>query len=295
MQSTQDALNIHIPPPKYTPTPQPDDDGKDFHLFSIFPAEIRMRVWEASLAPRIVRWIRMTEGSVFTAPSGSLPLLSVCQESRIAAFLYGAYRVLTASSKVYFSPVVDYLWLDPGWIHSHALGTIIQDDPLDSMRHQFGELRNIMVHPNWSGERKVPTVSLASVPSIRQILVAAEEKSIGIRSSVMLETMQDLKYYYYGCRKQKMAIRIPYIAVACLGWTGPERKSPWHGSEDKRQLLTVFENVTEMKAHLAYLREEEWTFTQQQRVIQPRIVHRLRQVLNRDEEEPAMEAARSEL
>ena len=287
MQSTQDALNIHIPPPKYTS--QPDDDGEPFHLFTAFPAEIRMRIWEASLAPRIVRWIRTTDGSVFTAPSGSLSLLSVCQESRIAAFLYGAYRVLTASSKVYFSPVFDYLWLDPGWIDPHLLGTMIQDDPLDSMREQFGELQNIMVHPNWSGTRMHPAVSLASVPSIKQILVAADEKSIGIRSSVMLETMQDLKYYYYGCQKAETAPRIPYIAVACLGWTGPERRSPWHGSEDKRQLLTVFENFTEMKAHLAFLREEEWTFTQQQRFIQPRIVHRLRRVLNRDGEERAME------
>lgn len=270
MPSLQESLNPHMPVP---------DQSKDFHLFSAFPAEIRMRIWEAALAPRIVRWIRTTEGSVFTAPSRSLPLLSVCRESRTAAFLYGMYQVLTASSKVYFSPIVDYLWLDPGWMDPDLLRTVPQDDPLEPVRLQFGQLRNIMVHPNWSGQRKDPVVSLASMPSIRRILVAADEKSIGVQSTVMLETMQDLKYYYYGFQKGMANSRIPYIAVGCLGWTGPERRSFWHGTEDSRQLLTVFENSAEMKAHLAYLREEEWKFTQQ-RFNQPKIVHRLRRVLN---------------
>lgn len=223
-----------------------------------------MKIWEAALAPRIVRWIRGTQGSVFTAPSKSLPILSVCQESRSVAFFYGQYRVLTGSTKVYFSPVYDYLWIDPGWTKPHISDTIL-DKTLDTLREQFGEVRNIMVHPNWSGERKEPAVSLANVPSIRRILVAADEKSIGIRSSIMLDTVQDLKYYYYNFQKENAATKMPYLAVGCLGWVGLERRSLWHGTEDRRQLLTVFENYGEMKNHLAYLREEQWTFIQQQR------------------------------
>lgn len=239
-----------------------------------------MKIWEAALAPRIVRWIRTSESNAFTAPSGSLPLLWVCEESRAAAFLYGMYRVLTGSSKAYFSPAIDFLWLDPGWADPHLLATAPRDDPLEPMRLQFGELRNIMVHPNWSGQRKNPAVSLATIPSIRKILVAADEKSIGIQSKVMLDTMQDIKYYYYGFQRGNEGARMPYIAVGCLGWTGPDRRSLQHGAEDSRQLLTVFENFAEMKAHLSYLRDEQWKFTLQQRLDQPKIVHKVHRVLN---------------
>lgn len=237
---------------------------EDFYLFVTLPVEIRVKIWEAALAPRIVRWIRGTDGSVFTAPSGSLPLLSVCQESRSTAFFYAQYRVLAGLKKVYFSPVLDYLWIDPGWTKPYVSDTVL-DDRHDTLREQFGEVQNIMVHPNWSGERKEPAVSMANVPSIKRILVAADEKSIGIRSSIMLDTVQDLKYYYYNFHKENAATKMPYIAVGCLGWVGLERRSIWHGSEDKRQLLMVFENYGEMKNHLAYLREEQWKFIQQQR------------------------------
>ncbi|KIM95999.1 hypothetical protein OIDMADRAFT_20921 [Oidiodendron maius Zn] len=39
-----------------------------------------------------------------------------------------------------------------------------------------------------------------------------------------------------------------------------------------------------MKAHLAYLRDEQWKFTSQQRLDQPKIVHKLRRVLNHGEQ-----------
>ena len=281
---------LHINPPT---TEEVHVSQKDFHLFSALPTEIRMKIWEAALAPRIVRWIRTSESNAFTAPSGSLPLLWVCEESRAAAFLYGMYRVLTGSSKAYFSPAIDFLWLDPGWADPHLLATAPRDDPLEPMRLQFGELQNIMVHPNWSGQPKIPAVALATIPSIRKILVAADEKSIGIQSKVMLETMQDIKYYYYGVQRGKENARMPYIAVGCLGWTGPDRRSLQHGAEDSRQLLTVFENFAEMKAHLAYLRDEQWKFTLQQKLDQPRIVHKLRRVLNHGEQADSATAGNS--
>jgi hypothetical protein len=252
------------------------NDGRTFPLFSSLPPEIRTRVWEASLAPRIVRWIRKNEGGVFTAPPRSLPLMSVCRESRAAAFLYGKYRVLTDSSKVYFSPLIDYLWFDPMWTTLGSWRTFPQDDPLESIRPQLGELRNVMVHPNWSGERKDPMVSFARLP-LKRVLVAADEKSIGLQSQVMLDTMQDIMYYYLAFRRENPGTKIPYIAVGCLGWTGNEPRYLRHGNN--RQLLKVFENHAEMKAHLAYIREEEWKFTQE-RFVRPKIAHNLRWVRN---------------
>jgi hypothetical protein len=280
MDKSPDTRHTQTSPTEYEEAP---GEMKDFHLFSALPTDIRMKIWEAALAPRIVRWIRTTEGSAFTAPRGSLPLLWVCQESRTAAFLYGMYRVLTGSTKAYFSPAIDFLWLDPGWTGTNVSQTIPQDNPLEPMRPQFGELRNVMVHPNWSGQPKGPAVPLATIPSIRKILVAADEKSIGIQSKVMLETMQDIKYYYHAFRRGNEGASMPYVAVGCLGWTGPDRRSLQHGAEDSRQLLAVFENTAEMKAHLAYLRDEQWKFTLRQRLDQPKIVHKLRRVLNREE------------
>lgn len=273
MQAPREELNIQMS----TPVPNPH---QDFHLFSALLEEIRMRIWEVALAPRIVRWTRTAGRNAFTTPSRSLPLLSVCRESRKAAFLYGMYQVLTSPSRVYFSPVIDYLWLDPIWTYLST--TVPPDDPLEAVRQQLGKFRNVMVHPNWSGKRKEPTISLASVPSIRRILVAADEKTIGIHSSVMLGTVEDVKSYYDDVQKGMENVRIPYIAVGCLGCSGPERRSLRHGAEDTRQLLAVFENSAEMKAHLAHLREEEWKFTQQ-RFNQPKIVHRLRRVVNNGE------------
>lgn len=259
-------------------SPSETDSEKSYHRFTTFPPEIRIKIWEAALESRIVRWTRTPDGNVFTGPSKSLPLLAVCKESRETAFLFAGYRLLAGSSKAYFSPVLDYLWLDPKW---GGLDKLEPVNLLASLREQFGDLRNVMVHPNWSSHRMAPTVSLASIPSIQRILVAADEKSIGIRSSIMLDTMQDLKYYYYRCQREKPGIEIPYIAVGCLGWTGAERRSLTHSSEDKRQLLAVFENYAEMKAHLALMREEEWKFTQQQR-LKSKFPFKLRQIPNKD-------------
>src|SRR3954462_6136211 len=78
-------------PPEYQ---EKDDDGVRFHSFSALPIEIRLQIWELVLEPRVVRRKRKESRIVFTAPSGSIPLMSVSQESRMAAFLYGKYRNL---------------------------------------------------------------------------------------------------------------------------------------------------------------------------------------------------------
>ena len=266
------------------PTDYRENDRK-FSIFSALPAEIRMRVWESSLTPRIIRWIRMNDRNVFSTPSNSLPLLAVSRESREAAFLYGKYQFLTASaSPLYFSPILDYLWFDPGWtqLHMHQPHlSPFREDPLEPLLPDLSLLQNIMVHPNWSDQRMRPTVLFAKLPLIKRVLVAADEKSIGFQNQVMLETVKDIKMYYNAVQNANPAVRRPYIAVGCLGWTGQERRSIRHGNEDTRQLVTIFENDSEMKAHLNFLREEEWKFTQ--RFDRPKIVHSLRRARERKE------------
>jgi hypothetical protein len=257
------------------------EDVITFHLFPDFPAELRMKIWEVSLAPRIVRLLRMNDRSVFTAPSKELPLMWVCRESREAAFLYGKYmRIVGSSSKVYFSPLIDYLWLDPGWTDWKHWKPRSKDDQLrGAYPFLFQDVRNIMVHPNWSGERRIPATSLASLPHVERVLVGADESSIGRNSDVMLGTMQDINSYYLAFKKDRPETKMPYIAVGCLGWTGKERTNFRHGKEDGRQLVKVFEGIGEMKAHVAFLREEQQKFAQD-RFDHPKIVHNLRWVKN---------------
>jgi hypothetical protein len=266
--------------------PKRDENDRKFPLFPALPVEIRIRIWEAALTPRIIRWIRMGDRNVFSTPSKALPLLAASRESRDAAFLYGKYQFLTASpSPLYFSPVIDYLWFDPGWtmLHTHQSHLpLFSEDPLEPLLPDLSLVQNIMVHPNWSDQRMRPTVLFAKLPLVKRVLVAADEKSIGFQSDIMLETVEDIKKYYSAVLKNKPEIKRPYIAVGCLGWTGEKRRNIRHGSEDTRQLVTVFENDTEMKAHLNFLRDEEWKFTQE-RFHRPKIDHNLRRARERKE------------
>lgn len=269
-------------PPNERPLPTYSQHGSNnpaipsFPLFSSLPTEIRFKIWKASLTPRIVRWIRSNDHHIFTAPSGSIPLLSVSREAREATFLYGAYALISAAYvPVYFSPTIDFLWFDPGWMPFSDLASVDREDPLDPFLPELSTMRNIMIHPNWSGKRMRPTVLFRKLPCLEKILVAADEKSIGFQSKVMLETVKEIKSYYAAIQARDSAIKMPYIAIGCLGWIGGERRRMRHGREDNRQLVKVFEMLWEMNAHMKFLREEEWRFTQD-RFERPRIAHRLR-------------------
>jgi hypothetical protein len=244
-----------------------------------------MKIWEAALKSRIVRWTRSEDQNLFTAPSRSLPLMVVSRESREAAFLYGWYRNLSdASNPVYFSPKIDYLWFDPGWTELGNVTSKSLSDPLEAMLPKLGDLQNIMVHPNWSGRRRRPTVLFGKVPSIRKVLVAADEKSIGLHGKVMLETVKEIRSYYAALTSGVATAETPYIAVGCVGWVGEERRRMHHGTEDSRQLVKIFEKQWEMNSHLHYLREEEWQFTHNH-FNRPKIVHKLRFVREKEESE----------
>lgn len=244
-----------------------------------------MKVWEAAMKSRIVRWTRAEEQNLFTAPSRSLPLMLVSKESREAAFLYGGYQNLgDEMNPVYFSPKIDYFWFDPGWTEFGNVSSKFLSDPLEALLPKLGSLQNIMVHPNWSGRRRCPTVLFGKVPSIRKVLVAADEKSIGLHGKVMLETVKEIRSYYTVLKGRDEATETPYIAVGCVGWVGEERRRMHHGREDTRQLVKIFEKQWEMNSHLHYLREEEWQFTHN-RFNRPKIVHKLRFVREKEESE----------
>ncbi|KAF4625998.1 hypothetical protein G7Y89_g12166 [Cudoniella acicularis] len=261
-------------------TPPPSDSSPDlpvkhFSMFPQLPAELRAKIWEKAINPRIVRCKRVNESNVFTVPSHSLPLFSVSQESREAAFLYGEYILVSKSpSHVYFSPKFDFLWFDAGWtsliqrappVIQHLPGnntTPLKQDFIDSLPSGLLNVHNIMVHPNWSNERMKPTVLFARFPQIERVLVAADEKSIGFQSKFLLGTVHDIKMYYAVVKRDGAQVTTPRIAVGCLGWTGAERKKFYHANEDSRQLVAVFEDDAAMKGYLRDLHDEEWNFTQ---------------------------------
>jgi hypothetical protein len=270
-----------------------------FTLFSNLPAELRAKIWQTAMKSRIIRWTRNSETHMMTGPSRSLPLMSVCQESREAAFLYGGYRNLAPDDQdpLYFSPRLDYLWLDPGWVEfgtTEVMEVNGANENLKVLLKRLGALERVMIHPNWSGRRRRPTVLFGEVPTIRTILVAADEKSIGLHGKVMLETVKEIEAYYASLKsaspvskngggEEAAALKTPYIAVGCVGWVGEERRKMHHGTEDHRQLVKVFERQWEMNAHLQYLREEEWQFTHRH-FERPKIAHKLRFVREKEEE-----------
>ncbi|MAD87394.1 MAG: hypothetical protein CL912_30920 [Deltaproteobacteria bacterium] len=123
-----------------------------------------------------------------------------------------------------------------------------------------------MVHSHYTDERKRPTALFEKLHELEQVLVAADEKSIGFQnqSKFILGTAYDIKLYYAAdVRKRFPKFKVPYIAVGCLGWTGSERRKMHHGHQDTRELLRVCENEAQMKEHLAVIREEEWRFMEE--------------------------------
>jgi hypothetical protein len=236
-----------------------------FAPFSQLPIEIRNQIWKISLAPRVVKWKRTEDQNSFEVPSRTLSLLSVNRESREAAFFYGEYQEVSADPRtMYFSPIIDYLLFDPGWVDLVGNSTTSRPDPIDSLLPELSNIRNIMVHPNYTEKRKKPTTLFEKLRSLQRILVAADEKMIGAQRKHMLATVYDIdKYYVAMARGRVPDIVRPYIAVGCLGWVGPERHSMHHGSEDHRQLVAVFDNEAQMADHAVLLREEEWKFVQE--------------------------------
>lgn len=123
-----------------------------------------------------------------------------------------------------------------------------------------------MVHPHYTDERKRPTALFEKLPHLEQVLVAADEKSIGFQnqSKFILGTAYDIKLYYAAdVRKRIPQFKVPYIAVGCLGWTGSERRKIHHREQDTRELVKMCENEAQMKEHLAVIREDEWKFMEE--------------------------------
>jgi hypothetical protein len=250
-----------------------------FTIFPRLPTELRLQIYILSLQPRIIRWIRKDEMNVFVAPSKSLPLLEACRESRETALLYGSYKKLPGpKGNIWFSPMVDFLFFDPGWKDLVPKPHVtLPTNLLESLEvlPELQDVRNVMVHPNYTDDRKKPSASFERLHSLERILVAADEKSIGIQSKFMLGTIYDMHLYYYAqLKRQNPDVKIPYIAVGCLGWVGDERRTMHHGDEDKRQLVAICDTHAQMMAHLNSVREEQWNFIQARRA-DPKLVMNL--------------------
>ncbi|KAH7378063.1 hypothetical protein BKA64DRAFT_714562 [Cadophora sp. MPI-SDFR-AT-0126] len=248
--------------------PLPAPSAQAFTLFPNLPPELRAPIWKHALTRRIIKWTRTANQNIFTAPKNHIPLFNVCKESREIAMLYGEYIDISTSSSdepVFFSPIVDSLLFEPIWTDLIPKpGAKVIPDPLDSLPASLrAVVRNIMVHPHYSDERKRPTTQIEKLPKLEQVLVAADEKSLGFQSKFILGTAYDIKLYYAAdVRRRVPGFRVPYIAVGCLGWTGTERRKMHHGVQDTRELVRVCENEAQMREHLREVREEEWRFTQ---------------------------------
>ncbi|CAL3966135.1 hypothetical protein PZA11_002891 [Diplocarpon coronariae] len=206
--------------------------------------------------------------------------------SRVDSQDQGQYQELVTKGRhVWFSPVVDYLIFDPLWTdlipritHAHAQNFQARADPLDSLALFPGlalqDVRNIMVHPNYTDERKKPLARLERFAALERILVAADEKSVGAQSKFMMGTVHDLRMYFRAdVGRRLLGFKSPYIAVGCLGRERARARTmglglgrgegEGEGDGDRRELVAVFDSVEEMKRQLENLRGEEWRFTQE--------------------------------
>jgi hypothetical protein len=223
---------------------------------------------KAALSPRIIKWVRKNDENIFTVPANSLPIFDVCHEARDVALLYGQYRnISNGPTTLFFSPLVDYLFFDARWIDLVRDGppTVLESeqssDPLDNILPQFEDIRRIMVHPNYTNKRKKPTTAFSKLMQLEEILIGADEKSMGVQSKFLLSTVYDTKMYYAArVKRDNPNAKVPRIAIGCLGWRGAERMSMQHGDEDKRQIVGVFRKESEMLLHMRIVRAEEWRF-----------------------------------
>lgn len=172
-----------------------DNQLQEFTLFPQLPPEIRANIYKMAFTPRIIKWTRMNNKNTFTVPSKSFPLFDLCHEARQVALLYGEYRnISTVGAPVYFSPLIDYLLFDAVWVKlipsvtSH-LSPRAPVDPLDSILPDLRDMRKIMVHPNFTNDRKKPTALFEKLPKLEQLLIVADEKSMGVQNKFILSTV----------------------------------------------------------------------------------------------------------
>jgi len=239
------------------------EEEKSFHLFSKFPAEIRIRIWQLAFTPHIIRWVRTDDEA--TPSSNRFPyshrqniIHHANREAREAIFLHAKFVKLGLAEGHRYSPSYDYLHLDPAW--KKLSKPQLPVDPFSSLSFDHHLIRRIMVNPNYTEERMKPGLAFEKLPELREVLVVADEKSVGMKKKFMLASVYDLQKYFEGAKRRDPSIRIPYIAVGCLGWVGNDRMRIWHSMEDRRQLVAVFENSNEIQEHLSKVRGEETQF-----------------------------------
>lgn len=101
------------------PNPRLEQTAGSFMMFPKLPPEVRDLIWRTAIKGRIVEWYTTAYNhNVFTVLLGSLPLLKTCSTSRRVAFVHGRYHPISSgSSRVYFSPIFDFLLFDEVWLN----------------------------------------------------------------------------------------------------------------------------------------------------------------------------------
>jgi hypothetical protein len=235
----------------------------NFELFVALPTEVRIRIWQLAFTPHIIRWVRTDdEGNPsrnqFPYSPRQNAVYHVNRESRESISLLAKFVALDNQAHHKYGPSHDYLHLDTAW--RELSKPQLSNDPFTLLPFDCRLVGRIMINPNYTEQRMKPGLAFEKLPNLREVLVVADEKSVGLKDKFMLASVYDLRKYFEGAKRQNPKIKLPRIAVGCLGRVGRDRLQIAHSMEDRRQLIAVFDNQAEIKEHLNKVREEESNF-----------------------------------
>jgi len=234
-----------------------------FLYFAFLPAELRIRIWELAFTPHIIRWVRIDDEATLSSNKYPYsrrlnPISQVSREAREAIFSFAKFVKLGDLLYHRYSPSHDYLHLDTAW--RELSKPQLEKDPFVSLPFDYCSITRVMINPNYTEERMKPGLAFEKLPALKEVLVVADEKSVGLKDKFMLASVYDLQKYFQVLKGRNAKITVPYIAIGCLGRVGSDRTRIAHSTEDRRQLIAIFENQFEIKEHLNKVREEETRF-----------------------------------
>lgn len=99
-------------------------------------------------------------------------------------------------------------------------------------------VQNVITYQSHNHRKGCLCAQLESLPHIKQVLVATDEKGISVHDGsqarawgASLKSMYYIKQYYKNIAKiRNPDLEVPYFAVGCLGCTAAERIRLWVGS-----------------------------------------------------------------
>ncbi|TAQ90704.1 hypothetical protein B7494_g990 [Chlorociboria aeruginascens] len=194
-------------------------------------------------------------------------------------------------------PYENYLYLDPSWIErgipvwTRGMQEFILrgNDDRNALLAKLGRVRRLMVIPNWADGPSRPLLEIRSIPSVTEILIAADDKTISFQKTILLQTISDLRSHYKTSPcpfNQSM----PEISIACLGWPTTnidsflnidlsKERSITRGEEDKRVLLKILRDTDELYGFAMSLKEQWREKYFRTRPKQPSVVDKVRRLI----------------